>query len=268
MAKKPKLNILGAAAAVVSSGDDIKKSIQDSMNKMESMNKLDNSETRSLHFENKNWGVDFEIGNPKSVQIGFCVGVKLSSFRVFEILQADLEHGINSSFNLFSNEYGVHPQLKWYYFTRLFGNVMGNIDFDKVLWQSESDSLKLYPSYKLNNFDPLSSTFHTMINFNDMHVLNGPIEYGYVIHEEEELPSYSPSFYITRGIVNNTKEIELNKVRNFLYDFNDSNFDSGEYYIEPYVKTELGITALPFEKYNIKSSISIPDDDDDDWIVD
>ena len=231
-------------------------------------NKLDNPETRSLHFENKNWGVDFNVGNPKSMQMGFCVGVKLSSFRVFKILQADLEYGINSSLNLYSNEYGVHPRLKWYYFTRLFGNVVGNIDFDEILWQSESDSLKLYPSYIVNNFDPLLSTFHTMINFNDMHVLNAPIEYGYVIHENEELPSYSPSSYVVRGIVNNTEEIKLNKIRDFLYDFNESNFDSGEYYIEPYVKTELGITALPFEKYNIKSNISIPDDDDDDWIVD
>jgi len=238
---------------------------------------LSNHKTRTLSIENKDWGVNMKIERPDSIQAGFCIGVQLSTFKIIKIAQVDLEHGIKTSFDLHPKIYGINPQFKWHYFIRLFGyyrtlwnlsDTMGKVKFDELLWQSESDSLKLYPSYKLNNFDPLLSISHTMINFNDMHVLNGPLEYGYVIHEKEELPSYSSSSYIVRGVVNNTGEIELNKVRDFLYDFNDSNFDPGEYYIEPYVKTELGITALPFERHTIKSNISIPDDDDDDWIVD
>ena len=237
---------------------------------------LNAQKNRILLIENDDWGVNMEIGRPDPIQAGFCIGIKLSTFKIITIAQADIEYGFNMSIDLHSNTYGVNPQCKWNYFIRLFGyyrtlwnlsNAFGKVEFDELLWQSEPNSLKLHPTYSLNNYDPLLSTFHTIINFNDMHVLNGPIEYGYVIHNEEKLPAYPSSSYIVRGIVNNTEEIKFNRVRNMIYDFRDSYFDPGEYYIEPYVKTVIGITALPFEKYTIKPNISIPDDNDDDWIV-
>lgn len=233
------------------------------------------SNSKSLTLENDNWGTKLEIGSPDVIQMGLCMGVEISTFGL-KIAKVDLEHGVNASLDLNSKPYGVFPKYKQFNFIRLFGyyrslwhlsNAIKKNEFDEILWKYDLDSLDLYPRYAMNEYALLSGTNHTVVYFNDMFILNGPIEYGYVIHKEDSLPAYPSPSYLPIGLINNPEELKNNKVRSFMYDFEHSNFEPGDYYIEPYVKSGFGVTSMPLIKCMVKPSITIPDDDDE-WIVD